>query len=177
MSISVASCTIKENRLHLRRGLNRYPELCSPLLTANLRRRGRRSGRRFRRTRARLTFAWRKARIPIDEATPDCRWRVLRSGRTIRTGTPPRMMWQRKPSSNHRERTRFMSPFRRRQMSRAARRTLVPSAKLFAVTFFSGDLLSGFLHWLIASAGYGLAQLSSVKTDSIASECSTPRPS
>jgi hypothetical protein len=47
---------------------------------------------------------------------------------------------QGKLSSNHRERARFVSPRRRRQLSRRAHRALVPSPKLFAATYFTAYL-------------------------------------
>jgi hypothetical protein len=61
-------------------------------------------------------------------------------------------------------------------MSRAARQVLVPSAKLFAVTFFSATIPIGFLHSLIAAAAYGFAQHPSFMWAFVAIGCSTSRP-
>jgi hypothetical protein len=89
-------------------------------------------------TRAQVRVkAFGDASIVVEETTDDCNERALRSGRVRRIRRQLRMAWQGKLSSNHRERARFVSPCRQRQMRRPARRALVPLAKLFAVTFFS----------------------------------------
>ena len=166
MSISVASCTIKENRLQLRRGLNRCPQLlclCLPRTCFG--------------ADASSAKALRDASSLAEDTTIDCSLRTLRRVRAIRIRCQSRMAWQGKASSNHREHARVMSLCRWRQIFSPARQALVPSAKLFAVTFFSAAFPNGFLHCLIASVGYGFAQLPSFKTASIANECSTPRPS
>lgn len=60
-------------------------------------------------------------------------------------------------------------------MSRPTRQALVPSVKLFAVTFFSAGLPIGFLHSLIAAAAYGFAQRPSFNWAPLAIGC-CPRP-
>ena len=99
-----------------------------------------------------------------------------RSARAARLRRSPRRMRQGRLSSNDRERARFTSPCRRRRTSRPARQVLVPSAKLFAVTFFSAGFFISSLHCLIAAPAYGFAQCPSSKRASVAIGCSTSRP-
>jgi hypothetical protein len=133
MSISVASRTIKENRLQLRRGLNRNPSVFC-LLRAYL-------GRFKLGFRPSVLGALSSHRQPVIAVGERCEVAC-----SIRT----RQQSSGELSSNHRERARFVSLRRRRQIRRPARRTLVPSAKLFAATFFSASPPNCFL--LIAAA-------------------------
>ena len=99
MSISVASCTIKENRLQLRRGLNR----CSKRVRACLPRAyfGGDTGR---------AKAFGITSIVADATSSGCRQRLLRSALAVQIRQSSRLVWQGRPSSNDRERAPIMSP-------------------------------------------------------------------
>jgi hypothetical protein len=144
MSISVASCTIKDNRLQLRRGLNRSPSVFCLLRTY--------LGADASRICSSEPRALSPHRQPVIATGKRCE---VTYG--IQTRRQSKMVWRGELSSNHRERVRFESLRRRRQICRPVRRVLAPSAKLFAATFFSASLPNCFLHCLIAAAIYGVA--------------------
>src|SRR5829696_4477449 len=125
--------------------MNRGSKASSCLLTTNLLRRRRKVRRR---PRWRALSCWIQLEIAKSEG----------GGASVPAGSAAgRDRWERQLSSNHREGARFVSLRHQRQLSRRAHRALVPSPKLFAVTFFSA-ISQSFFACLIAPLAYGFAR-------------------